>query len=85
VLEADRCCWFRQFDEHVEGVVEDNGLVGPYHRAPVCVLLVQSRRLQLGDGQATGSNPAGIVLDTNAGFRDRSKVVAWSTVSPCTR
>jgi hypothetical protein len=45
------------------------------------VLLVQSRRSQLGDGQATGSNPAGIELGTNAGFRDRSKVVAWSTVS----
>jgi hypothetical protein len=47
----------------------------------VRVLLVQSRRSQLGDGQATGSNPTGIELGTKASFRDRSKVVAWSTVS----
>jgi hypothetical protein len=49
----------------------------------VGVLLVKSRRSQLGDGQATGSNPAGI--STKTGFRDRSKMVAWSTISSCTR
>jgi hypothetical protein len=48
----------------------------------VHVLLVKTRRLHLGDGQATSSNPAGIKLDMKAGFRDKSKVVAWSTVSP---
>jgi hypothetical protein len=51
----------------------------------VGVLLVKSRRSQLGDGQATGSNPAGIELSTKTGFRGRSKMVAWSTVSSCTR
>jgi hypothetical protein len=34
------------------------------------------RWLQLGDGQATRSNPAGIELGTKADFRDKSKVVA---------
>jgi hypothetical protein len=47
----------------------------------VRVLLVKSMRSQLGNNQATGSNPTGIELGTKAGFRDRSKVVAWSTVS----
>jgi hypothetical protein len=42
----------------------------------VGVLLAMVRWLRLGDGQATGSNPAGIKLGTNAGFRDKSKVVA---------
>jgi hypothetical protein len=42
----------------------------------VGVLLAMVRWLQLGDGQATGSNPAGIELGTKAGFRDKSKVVA---------
>jgi hypothetical protein len=48
------------------------------------VLSAMVRWLQLGDGQATGSNPAGIELGTKASFRDKSKVVAWSTVSSCT-
>jgi hypothetical protein len=39
----------------------------------VRVLLVKTRRSQLGDGQATGSNPAGIELGTNAGFRKRAR------------
>jgi hypothetical protein len=50
----------------------------------VGVLLAMVRWLQLGVGQATGSNPAGIELGTKAGFRDKSKVAAWSTVSSCT-
>jgi hypothetical protein len=45
----------------------------------VGVLLAMVRWLQLGDGQVTGSNPAGIELGTKAGFRDKSKVVARST------
>jgi hypothetical protein len=51
----------------------------------VRVLLVKTRRSQLGDSQATGSNPAGIELVTNAGFRNKSKVVASSTVFSCIR
>jgi hypothetical protein len=39
----------------------------------VRVLLVKTRRSQLGDGQATGSNPAGIELGTNVGFRKRAR------------